>query len=181
MGEIYPFWSPSALMLRRSALVERGQLFTTSALHADVALYYELLEQHDFGMVHDLLCFVRSHDDSVTSAESTPFNKLLASNLQLLITYGPRFLNADELARRRDQHLERYYRVLAQSALEARPAEFWQFHRRALAAAGSPLQSSRLAAAIVRELTNRPRPSARRVAKRLLGPAGMRFGRRIPR
>ena len=166
MGEIYPFLSPSSLLIRNSVLAARPQFYQSNWLHADVDAMYSMLKNTDFGLVHETLVHVRRHDESVTNSTAKPMNTLLASNLELLAHHGPIFLKPDELAQRFDTQLDRYYTVLGRCLVEGRSAEFWAFHRRALAAAGFPLSRLRLSGVVLADLILRPRRFFRALRKR---------------
>lgn len=165
LGEIYPFISPSSLLFRASAARSRQPFYSEVGTHGDIQACYEILAAHDFGFVHECLTEVGVSAASLTSRQTRSLNKLLASNLELFETYGPRFLNDSELSGRRQFLLARYYRELAWAVLERRESDFWRFHKQALASTSSAWSTRRLAAALLREVGQRPRDSARRLAK----------------
>ncbi len=166
-GDFYPFLSPSGVLLRADLVRRRGKIYNESALHGDVQASYELLEEADFGFVHETLVHVGRSAQSVTSRENAPLNRNLAANLELLVAYGPRFLSKQALESSVKSRLAHYYATLSRAALEGRSAEFWDFHRLALKRAGHPLRRWRLAKAIIRRCYQKPRGSARLMVQRL--------------
>ena len=72
MGKVYPFSRPSSLLIRSDLIRNRKSFYDESYLHSDVGVCYELLEDHDFGFVHQVLTFIRPHDESLTSIVSEP-------------------------------------------------------------------------------------------------------------
>lgn len=165
LGEFYPFISPSSVLFRASVVGERRPFYNESDLHGDVQACYEILAEHDFGFVHDVLTHVGVSRGSVTSRQTAPLNRLLASNFDLLVSYGPRFLSEDAYAARRAEVLAGYYRQLALAVLDRRGLAYWRFHREALAAGGSRLSLARLLGALSEETRARPTASIRRFAR----------------
>ncbi|MCK9532426.1 MAG: glycosyltransferase [Gammaproteobacteria bacterium] len=162
LGQVYPFISPSALLIRADLVRRKGGFYAGAGLHADVAACYEALRAHDFGFVHEVLTFIGRHDDSVTATEAAPMERIRLSNMALLTTYGPLFLTPGEYRARFGEVWRRYLCFLARSALEGRPAAFWAFHRQEVQALGLPLNRMRLLRAVLRELAHRPVASLKR-------------------
>lgn len=166
LGETYPFLSPSAILFRWEAVASRVPFYDESRLHGDVMAAYEVLRDWDFGIVHDVLTTVGSNDASVTSTVSQSFNKLLGSNLDLLMRYGGEFLDPAEMQVRVEESLARYYEFLGFAWLAGREAAFWQYHEDALRTAGLPLSRVRLLRQVARNMMLEPRRSGRGVYRR---------------
>jgi glycosyltransferase involved in cell wall biosynthesis len=167
-GEVYPFWSPSCLLHRTQVVAEREPFYSEQSFEADVQASYEILRKWDFGFVHEPMTIIRAHDASRTSQLANPLNKLLATNLNLLVTYGPDFLDPDELKQVSTHRIDRYYEMLARSVFEWRGRDFWSFHRDALEKAGSRLSLARLMRAALAKLVHEPITSCRRLARGVL-------------
>ncbi len=170
LGETYPFLSPSGILFRAEVVRRRQPFYDESRLHADVMACYETLRDWDFGMVHEVLTDVGSNEDSVTSRTTQSFNKLLASNLELLQMYGREFLEAPVFDARIAERLENYLEFLARARLEGRSDDFWVFHETALAQAGYPVSNAGLAVRVLRQMLSSPRASARRIYRRFFQP-----------
>jgi len=155
-GEIYVFWSPSGLMLRSSVVRARREFYDDSEIHGDVQSYFEILEYGDFGFVHEILTFIRVHDNSVTSQQAKPLNRLIASNLDHYVKYAKKFLDESEYEEYLSVRTDKYYKFLSRSYLEGRTKEFWQFHSQVLAAAQCPFSNLRLARWISQDALTRP-------------------------
>jgi glycosyltransferase involved in cell wall biosynthesis len=89
LDKIYCFWSPSALMIRSDIIRRRDCFFNEAHLHADIEVCYEILQEFDFAFVHQVLTYIRTHDDSVTSQVAAPYNKLLCPILICLPVMDP--------------------------------------------------------------------------------------------
>jgi glycosyltransferase involved in cell wall biosynthesis len=169
LGGPYVFGTPSSLLFRCDIVRGRHAFYNESNLHADAEACVEFLGQHDFGFVHDVLTFVRVRDDSLTSY-SSELNTALAGLLHELVTYGTKYLSADELQRRIAEHLRAYYAYLGEQVYSERGREFWSFHRGKLAAAGHPLRAHRLAWSAIRyalRLALTPKQAVGKAARRL--------------
>jgi len=166
LGKTYPFYSPSSTMLRTDLVRGRKLFYDPSKLHTDVELMYQVLQQCDFGFVHQVLTYIRRHSESETSKVAKPLDSIIWSNFHLFVRYGPVFLNEDEFSWRLRQYLEKYYKFLANSFWEVRSFEFWRFHYRGLKETGYPLRHLRLLKAILGAAVCRPKETARRLVRR---------------
>lgn len=167
LGMAYPFYSPSSTMIRADLVRERQHLYDPDKLHADVEIMYEILRQHDFGFVHQVLTFIRVHDASETARKAMPLNRIIWSNFDLLVRYGPVYLDEQELKARTRHYLNKYYKFLSESFWELRNADFWRFHSRGLESLGYPLSIPRLLGAAVRAAVYHPGITASRVLRGL--------------
>ena len=142
------FAAPTFTLFRSDIVLSRHAFYNESNLHADVEVYLEFLEHHDFGFVQQILAFMRVEEGSLTSF-SQSFNTYLPYRLYVLVKYGPRHLTEEELRNQIRTQLREYYRYLAWQVSKRRDREFWSFHRGKLAAVGYPLSMGRLAAGVV--------------------------------
>lgn len=126
-GEVYAFAPTSGMVL--ADLVRRNpEFYPTRYLHADIAGYFELLDGCDFGFIHDILCFSRTHENSITTTVAERRQTLMREWLVMLREYGPRYFDAGELERLEQAHLRRYYRMLLRGALTRPVDDFVDFH-----------------------------------------------------
>ncbi|HTO08014.1 MAG TPA: glycosyltransferase family A protein [Myxococcota bacterium] len=144
LGGPYVFGTPTSLLMRSELVRSRPTFYNEANLQADVEVCLELLQDHDFGFVHQVLTFQGVRDDSLTS-----FSDEWGTNLPWVVTsltkFGPRYLNEQEIALRLRNHLEGYYWYLGRQVFARRGRAFWSFHREKLAAAGHPLSRLRVA------------------------------------
>jgi glycosyltransferase involved in cell wall biosynthesis len=146
---IYCFGSPTTVLFRADLVRGRDPFFAEGRLFEDAEVCFDILSDHDFGFVHQILSFTRTQDDSVWQRASTN-NAWLLARRNHLARYGPRFLDAaelDEAWRRREAH---YYAFLADAWLEGRDEAFWDFHRRGLATVGHEIDRKKLRSAVMR-------------------------------
>jgi glycosyltransferase involved in cell wall biosynthesis len=129
LGKIpYVFGSPSSLLLRSDLIRLRKSFYNERYLQLlDQTACYEVLQDTDFGFVHQILSYSRLHDESQTSIAET-HNRFLLEQLILLAEYGQRYLSKEELEKRCEERLSNYYRFLGKNLFRRRGREFWDFH-----------------------------------------------------
>ena len=167
------FGTPTAVLFRSDIVRTRHAFQNESNLHADSEAYLEFLEHRDFGFVHQVLTFRRDNEGSMTSF-SQEFNTVLPSDLYELVTYGPKYLDEEELKQRVREHFRDYYRYLGQQVYRRRGPKFWTFHREKLAALGYPLRTPRLVLSAISyalDLALNPKNTAEKIVGRLWGSA----------
>jgi hypothetical protein len=164
LNKIYCFWSPTSLLIR-SDLIRKNHCFYNDYLHADDEACYELLKDTDFAFVHQLLTFVRTHDESATVTLTASYNKIILSNFDLFIRYGPIFLSPAEYKKQLAARLNTYYGFLARNLFNLREKDFWKYHMQTTKNIGYPLRLSKLAKASISQLIKSPVATVTRLAK----------------
>jgi len=154
LGRIYLFLSPSSLLIRSDIIRKYNKFWNEAHLYADAEACYEVLQDSDFGFVHQILTCIRKHDESMTSSVEK-MNALMLSNLDLLVKYGPKYLKREEYEEALKQKLWFYYRLLGQSVFQRKGKEFWDFHKNGLKNVGHPLNYFKLIVSSIRVLANR--------------------------
>ena len=154
LGGPYVFGTPASLLIRSELVRSRNSFYNEANLHADYEACFEVLQDSDFGFVHQVLTFSRPRPGSNAETARTLESYILGT-LSAIISHGRVYLTREEYDRRLEQRTTQYYRVLAKSFLRLRDKNFWRFHRERLEKVGHPLDRSRLARAIVREFLAR--------------------------
>lgn len=147
------FGGPAASMIRADIVRERQPFYVPGNYHGDTERYLDLLRDHDFGFVHQVLSYIRRGEDSRTTSFLGRVNSYVLADVEELLKFGPVYLTPDELDRRLARALEAYYDFLAREVMPPRNAELLRYHRERMAAIGLELDRFRL---------------GRRVAARLL-------------
>ena len=96
LNRVNCFWSPSSLLIHSDLIRKRHCFYNEKHLHADVEACYEVLKESDFGFVHQVLTFIRRHEESVTSVIAAPYKREILWNLDLFLKFGPVFLSKAE-------------------------------------------------------------------------------------
>jgi len=159
------FGSPTTVMYRADVVRARRPFFPEVAHFADTVAAFEILRDHDFGFVHQVLSYTRIREDSISGAAVTfdpePLDKLIR-----IVRCGRLHLDTHEYEKRRRAVEQGYYRRLAAAWLRRREPAYWDWHRKGLATVGEVIDRRQLARAVVIELIAGVMPSGLRAALR---------------
>jgi len=148
---LHVFGSPTSLLIRSDVIRSREAFYDESIIHADTAVCFDILQDYDFGFVHQVLTFTRRHNESLTSLTHR-FDTLRLARLVRVLRYGPVYLSEEEYTKRLERMIESYHRFLARSVFELKGREFRNFHRNELKKLGYSLSTIRLIKALFLEL-----------------------------
>jgi glycosyltransferase involved in cell wall biosynthesis len=170
------FGGPSASLIRKSAL--RQPFYNPLNYHGDNEACLELLKDHDFGFVHQVLSYNRKGEDSRTTAYLDRVGSQSAADMDEVTRFGPVYLTPAEHRERLRDVTTAYYRFLARNVFEFRNREFRHYHRTHLKAMGYPIRYPLLAFHIAARLADallNPKRTIEGGLRRLLRPrAGSR-------
>lgn len=154
-GGLYVFGSPTSLLIRSDLIRNRRPFYNEKYLQVvDQEVCYYLLQNVDFGFVHEILTFSRLHAKSTTSSV-TPLNRLILEQLMLMVEFGSIYLGKDEYRQVLSQQLDKYYKFLSKSIFEKKTDNFWKFHKQGLQSLDLPMNKARLAVETFREFVRR--------------------------
>ena len=111
--------------------------------HADNEVCYRILENTDFGFVHQVLSFTRRHNESNTMY-TRRINTFIFENLMILKQHGPIYLTEEEYKQKLKWRIKNYYRYLGGSLVRNKGKEFWKYHFDHLKMIGHPISITRL-------------------------------------
>lgn len=132
---LWVFGSPTAVMYR-SSLIRKGEPFyDESQLHEDTDKCMKILEEWDFGFVHQVLSFSRADNASISYAVRSHDPRALDRYINVK-RYAATFLASDEAGALLRKSRSVYYRALAHHALRFRGREFWRYHQAGLKTLG---------------------------------------------
>jgi glycosyltransferase involved in cell wall biosynthesis len=151
LGELYPFLSPTSLMIRADLIRDKEAFYNESHLHADTEACFDVLQWTDFGFAHQILSYVRTHEDSVTSKVALQFDEFRLAWLDITRRYGRTYLTDPEYKQLWRRRIDEYYRFLGKNLLRLRGKKFLDYHRRELARIDVPFNLGRLMKGMVLE------------------------------
>ncbi len=135
-GEV--FGTPTSL-LYRSELVRRSDKFYPHSLdYADTSACYKNLIDCDFGFVHEVLSYERIHDQQISEVVRNK-GKGNVANIQILLEYGPIYLDGIEFELRKKEVLEEYHKWLGGYILKLARKDFWEYHSSRMRDLGYPI------------------------------------------
>ncbi len=138
LNGVFLFGSPTTLLVRAELVRSRVPFFEEDRLHEDTELCFELLRDHDFGFVPQVLSFLRQEPGSLSDSVRT-FQPHMLDRLIRLRRYGREYLSEAEYRFHAGEHERRYRRMLAEAWLRGREPQFWAYHRRGLGMIGEEL------------------------------------------
>ncbi len=149
----YVFGSPTSLLIRSELIRNRKEFFNESNIHADKEACFDLLQNSDFGFVHQVLTYSRRHSEAAT-AFSERFNTYLPGNLVILMKYGPIYLSSEEYEKCFKYHMKLYYTFLGQSIFWIRDKQIVNYHKNALKELGFSFSWAKLLKAMFLEMVD---------------------------
>jgi glycosyltransferase involved in cell wall biosynthesis len=170
LGGPYVFGSPTSLLIRSDEVRRRPSFYNEDNRHCDIESCLDVLQESDFGFVHQVLSFTRDHADSETSF-SVRFGTDYLGTLETLTKYGKIYLSEAEYKRSLRRSLSDYYAFLGGRVFHNNENGFWAFHRRALARLGYSLSLSKLGQAVLSDLCDlifNPYKTLKRIVKKFL-------------
>ncbi len=132
LGGPFVFGSPTSLLIRSDLIRARATFYNEHNIHADEEVCYDILQQADFGFVHQVLTYTRRHNETTTTFIRR-LRTYALGRLTALKKYGPVYLSQAEYEKRLKQAIESYYKFLSKNVFELREREFWDYHRQELA------------------------------------------------
>jgi len=151
LGGPYVYGNPTSVLYRADLIKGQEHFYPNETAEADTSAICKCLQESDYGFVHQVLSYQRTHNNRVTTG-SRSFNAYLSSNISDLLQYSGPFLSTEERERRLNELMKQYYEFLAVSALKSREQSFWSYHKKRLSELGFPFSQARLAKAIATTL-----------------------------
>jgi glycosyltransferase involved in cell wall biosynthesis len=153
-ARLYVFGTATSLLFRSDLVRSQDPFYNEANLHADSEKCHDILRTCDFGFVYQVLTFNRTRPGSLSSF-SKQMNTNIAGFLHEVVTYGPDYLNEEELDFALKRVLFEYYEFLAGSfVFGRRDKEFWSYHKRKMSEAGVGFSRTRLTRAVLAKFVN---------------------------
>lgn len=149
---LYLFGAPTTVLMRADLVRARQPFYDESLFTAeDLSACWDLLADSDFGFVHQVLCFVRTENDSILSRirgfDAQELDRYLVAH-----RHARQFIVPERLSAFLASENARYYRAIAHGALRARRAGLLAFHRERLMRDGMAFDESAHRRALLREI-----------------------------
>ena len=102
-----------------------------SSMFADAEVCFEILKEHDFGFINQVLSYTRTDNISLTSS-ILDYRPALPAKMEFLYKYGKFYLNQLEYNDRYNSLMEEYYDYLGWKYVMHKKRDFWEFHEKEL-------------------------------------------------
>jgi glycosyltransferase involved in cell wall biosynthesis len=149
-GDFTVFGPPTVTLIRSDLVRKHKAFYDESILYADTEVCFKLLIDHDFGFVHQILSYVRLHEQSESAKDFRSMEIL--EFLGMLKKYGPAVFEKVEYEEVLKKRFDEYYRFLGKNVLLRRKKEFWEYHKNGLNNLGCSFSIRRLIAGLFHEI-----------------------------
>lgn len=166
------FGSPSAMLIHADEVRKRPHFYNVANPHCDMEACLGILRNRDFGFVHQMLTFERSHPHSESSRGSR-YGFTSFGRLEHVAKYGPEYLTKKEFAAMLKKRSDEYYAFLGTSVFRNKGKEFWEYQRAALRRIGYSLSTLRIMKAVmlnVLDVVLNPLTTFKRITRKLSHP-----------
>jgi glycosyltransferase involved in cell wall biosynthesis len=123
------FGSPSSLLLRADVIAAHQPFYDEDVLHADNDACLRVLQDSDFGFVHQVLTYTRRHEGAISTFRVNRIGTHAPNQIDAFQRWGRVFLSEDEYDRKLVVLLLYYSTWLATSVRRWPIGEFWTYHR----------------------------------------------------
>lgn len=164
------FGSPSAILIHADEVRKRPYFYNVANPHCDMEVCLDILRERDFGFVHQMLTFERSHPQSETSRGSQ-YGFGYFGRFEHVTKYGPEYLSKEEFEAMFKKRRDDYYAFLGARVFRNKEKGFWKYQRTALSRIGQPLSMARVIKAVIHEVLDvmlNPLSTFKRVMGKLL-------------
>lgn len=164
------FGTPSQVMMRADLVRRRKELYNLDNVSADKEAQCDILQDSDFGFVHQVLTYSRVHGDQFSSSFFRN-NTFIVGKIHTFRRLGHVFFDKEEYEQRLGKWMNDYYKVLGASALRMRDRKYWQYQRAAIEAMGDRIDHFRIFRAALLEMIDallNPKSTAERVTRKVL-------------
>lgn len=145
---IFLFGSPTTVLYRSDLVRMRNPTFMEEGrFHPDTEVIFDMLREHDFVFIPQVLSFIRQQEGSITDLART--HNLERLELMIVLKrFGPIFLEPQEYEATWQGVGDWYYRGLAvewlRSGFRERDKRYWERQHVGLAGVGEKLETRRL-------------------------------------
>jgi len=156
LNDEYYFGAPSNILLRSDLIRKRDKVYDESYLQADISACLDMLEESDFGFVHQVLSFTRRHKESNTAKIAKKYSTYMVGYLKIHLQYGPIFLSEDEMQKTLSKRIDIFYIEFARNLLTENVIQAYRRHKADLESVDMHLRHGKLLMHILIEMVKLP-------------------------
>jgi glycosyltransferase involved in cell wall biosynthesis len=142
-AQMFLFGSPTSVLFRSEIVRQRDPFYREGSPNEDTEACYEILQNWDFGFVHQILSYLRIDNVSISAAVKDHGASYLEKFI-MVNKYGRLFLGEAEFRKCLKQIRKVYFEDLALNLLRRQDKRVWEFHRRGLHGLGYELNKKEL-------------------------------------
>lgn len=163
------FGSPSAILIHADEVRKRPHFYNVANPHCDMEVCLSILQSRDFGFVHQMLTFERSHPHSESSRGSL-YGFGYFGRFEHVTKYGPEYLSEKEFAAMFKKRRDEYYAFLGSRVFRNKEKGFWEYQRESLRRIGYSLSMARVIKAAILDVLDavlNPLNTFKQIARKL--------------
>ena len=163
------FGSPSAILIHADEVRKRPHFYNVANPHCDMEVCLSILQNRDFGFVHQMLTFERSHPHSESSRGSL-YGFGYFGRFEHVTKYGPEYLSEKEFAAMFKKRRDEYYAFLWSRVFRNKEKGFWEYQRESLRRIGYSLSMARVIKAAILDVLDavlNPLNTFKQIARKL--------------
>ncbi len=145
------FGSPSAMLIHADEVRKRPHFYNVANPHCDMEACLDILRERDFGFVHQMLTFERSHPHS-ESSRGNRYGFGYFGRFEHVTKYGAQYLSEKEFAAMLKKRRDEYYAFLGKMVFRNKEKGFWEYQKAALRRIGYSLSMARVIKAVILEV-----------------------------
>jgi glycosyltransferase involved in cell wall biosynthesis len=129
---IFVFGSATSLLFRSDIIRNRNPFYNELSRHEDTESCYEILQEWDFGFVHQVLTFTRRENESLTTKVRQFDPHYFLDKFITVLKYGRCYLNEMEYKECLGNTEIEYYQFLGKRFWSRNRKEFFEYHAEGL-------------------------------------------------
>jgi glycosyltransferase involved in cell wall biosynthesis len=141
---LYVFGTVTSILYRSDIIRGREPFFNESSRHEDTEACYEILQQYDFGFVHQILTFTRRENESITTRLRRFDPYYLLDKFIIVLKYGKFYLSESEYEKCFRTAESKYYWFLGKRFWFKDRKKLLEYHREGLTNIGRRLSISKM-------------------------------------
>lgn len=126
------FGSPTSIMLRSRIIRLRDPFYIENHPYEDTDLCYDVLQEWDFGFVHQILSYIRTQNNSILF-NAHAFDPHYLDKFLTISKYGRIYLDSQEFNNKYSKVKDIYFTFLAENFVSRKGKDFWEYHQKSLA------------------------------------------------
>ena len=128
MEGIFVFGSATSILFRSEIIRSRAPFYNESSRHEDTEACYEILEDWNFGFVHQVLTFTRRENESITTKIRQYDPYYLLDQFIVVLKYGRCYLGEAEYEKCFRLIESKYYQFLGQKIWSKNRRKLFDYH-----------------------------------------------------
>jgi hypothetical protein len=146
---------PSAVLIRSDLIRKRQKVYDETNLQSDAAAFLDMLNESDFGFVHQILTYTRLHENSVTNRKEKLYTHMLGL-LRIYLEYAPIFLTEKQAKRVIKKRERPFYILTARNLIFGDTREVYSNVNKELQKSDYRLKYGKLFIYLIREMLYQP-------------------------